>query len=65
MFIFPAALCAAMAVSIEFYNYHRYHEWIRKVAPADVYFGRWEEILNQKKAQKQTTTYGQLQHKLG
>ena len=65
VFTSPAALCAAMAEFIEFHNYRRYHEWIRNVAPADVYFGRWEEIRNQRKEQKQATIQGRSQYSLG
>jgi len=55
VFTSPEALRAAMAEFIEFYNYHRYHEGIGNVTPADVYYGRQEEILKRRKEQKQVT----------
>jgi putative transposase len=44
-----------MAEFIEFYNYRRYHEGIGSVTPADVCFGRREEILKWRKEQKPAT----------
>jgi hypothetical protein len=44
-----------MAEFIESYRYHRYHEGIGNITPADVYFGRREEILKRRKEQKQKT----------
>jgi putative transposase len=55
VFTSPEALRTAVAESIECYNYHRYHEGIGKVTPADVYFGRREETLKRRKEQKQVT----------
>lgn len=51
----PEALKAAMADFIDFYNHRRYHEGLGNVTPADVYFGRRDEILRRREAIKQET----------
>jgi putative transposase len=65
VFTSPEALRAAMAEFIEFYNYHRYHEGSGNVTPADVYYGRREEILQRRKEQKQATLDRRFQYNLG
>ena len=65
VFTSPEALRAAMAEFIEFYNYRRYHEGIDNVTPADVYFGRREEILKRRQEQKQATLDRRFQYNLG
>jgi putative transposase len=45
----------AMAEFINFYNHRRYHEEIGNIPPAEVCYGRREEILNLRKEQKQAT----------
>jgi putative transposase len=55
VFTSPEALRAARAEFIKFYNHQRYHEGIGNVTPADVYYGRREEILRKRKEQKQQT----------
>ena len=60
----PEQLRAAMAEFIEFYNPRRYHEGIGNVTPADVYYGRREEILKRRKEQKQQTLYERFQYNL-
>lgn len=45
------------------YNYNRYHESINNVTPADVYFGRGNDILKEReKIKKQTIQYRRSQH---
>jgi len=65
VFSSPEALRAAMAEFIEFYNYHRYHAGIGNVTPADVSFGRREEILKRRKEQKQETLDRRFPYNLG
>ena len=58
----PAELRAAIAEFIEFYNQRRYHEGIGNVAPADVYYGRREEILKRREEQKRQTLYERFEY---
>jgi transposase InsO family protein len=61
----PEELWRAMAEFIEYYNHRRYHEGIGNVAPADVYYGRREEILRRREEQKQRTIQQRLEYNLG
>jgi hypothetical protein len=61
----PEALERALAEFIEYYNQTRYHEGIGNVAPADVYYGRREEILRRREEQKQLTVEARLRYNLG
>ncbi len=63
-FTSPEALRAALAEFIESNNYHRYHEGIGNVTPADVRFGRREEILKRRKEQRQATIYARIRYNL-
>jgi transposase InsO family protein len=51
----PGALEEAIAAFVEHYNHQRYHESLGNLTPADVYFGRAETILNQRKEIKAKT----------
>jgi RNA-directed DNA polymerase len=65
VFTSPEELRAAMAEFIEFYKHRRYHEGIGNVTPADVYYGRREEILKRRKEQKQETLEHRFQYNVG
>jgi transposase InsO family protein len=58
----PEELRAAIAEFIEFYDQRRYHEGIGNVAPADVYYGRREEILKRREEQKRQTLYERFEY---
>jgi len=45
----------AIAAFIDHYNNRRYHESIGNLTPADVYFGRGETILAERRHIKQKT----------
>ncbi len=61
----PEALKRAMADFIEYYNQRRYHEGIGNVAPADVSYGRREDILRRREEQKELTIQARLRYNLG
>lgn len=49
------ALEQAIANFVCYYNTQRYHESLDNVTPADVYFGRQQQILSQRQLIKQYT----------
>ena len=51
----PGDLEAAIAAFVEHYNYRRYHESLKNLTPADVYFGRGQTILLQREKIKRKT----------
>ncbi len=48
----PGDLVHRLNEFVEYYNNDRYHESLNNLTPADVYFGRDETILNQRKLTK-------------
>jgi putative transposase len=54
-FYFPWELEQAIADFVAYYNHQRYHESLDNVTPADVFFGRQEEVLTQRHIIKQKT----------
>jgi RNA-directed DNA polymerase len=65
----PSQLERAIADFVDYYNYRRYHKALGDVTPADVLYGRKEEILTRRKeVQIQTVNhrrdYNQAQKKL-
>jgi len=54
-YFLPSMLQQAIADFVAYYNYERYHESLDNVTPADVFFGRYEEVLSQREIVKQQT----------
>lgn len=60
-FYFPWELEQAIASFVAYYNYHRYHESLGNVTPADVYFGRAQEVQLRRERIKQQTLIARRQ----
>ncbi len=59
----PSELERAIAEWVEYYNNQRFHESLKNVTPADVYFGREKEILKKRdKLKEQTLALRRQQH---
>ena len=54
-YYFPWELEAALKDFVSYYNNERYHESLSNVTPADVYFGRQYEVLNERSKIKRRT----------
>jgi putative transposase len=51
----PSELEQAIASFVRYYNECRYHEALDNVTPADMYFGRYTQVITQRKRIKQQT----------
>ena len=59
----PSELERAIAEWVEYYNNQRFHESLKNVTPADVYFGRDKEIIKKRnKLKEQTLALRREQH---
>jgi transposase InsO family protein len=54
-YYFPQQLKDRLAEFVDYYNNRRYHEALNNLRPVDVYFGRGEKILKQRKIIKLKT----------
>jgi putative transposase len=53
-----------IASFVDYYNQHRYHESLDNLIPADVFFGRREEVLFRRRQIKQQTLMARRQQYL-
>ena len=51
----PGDLKARIEAFVEHYNHRRYHESLKNLTPADVYFGRGQTILLERERIKRNT----------
>ena len=51
----PGELKAALQKFVDYYNHERYHESLKNLTPADVFYGRGQEILDQREKIKLAT----------
>ena len=51
----PEDLCRSIGEFVQYYNYHRYHESLNNMTPADVYYGRAAIILAERQITKDKT----------
>lgn len=63
-YFYPWELEQAIADFVVYYNTQRYHESLDNVTPADVFFGRHQEVLSKRAIIKQQTLQQRLQQHL-
>ena len=51
-YFLPGDLENRIGEFVEYYNNHRYHESLNNLTPADVFFGRDQQILNKREITK-------------
>jgi putative transposase len=61
-YYFPWELDQAIAAFVTYYNHHRYHEALDNLTPADVFFGRAEEVKSRREEIKQQTLQDRRRH---
>jgi transposase InsO family protein/transposase-like protein len=61
-FEMPSELRESIEKFVEYYNHRRYHEALGNVTPANVYYGRREQILARRKEVKRQTIEVRLKH---
>ena len=54
-YYFPSELQEQLQRFVNYYNHERYHESLDNLTPADVYYGRGQEILEQRENIKLST----------
>jgi transposase InsO family protein/transposase-like protein len=63
-YFLPGALEASIERFVDHYNHHRYHESLKNLTPADVYFGRAQTILlERERIKRRTIESRRLQHR--
>ena len=63
-YFLPGDLKASIEALVTHYNHERYHESLKNVTPADVYFGRDKVILlERERIKRQTFETRRLQHR--
>jgi transposase InsO family protein len=58
----PGDLEQSVGEFVTYYNHQRYHESLSNLTPADVYFGRGQAILQERRRIKEKTIQS-LQHR--
>ena len=54
-YYFPGELKLALKDFVAYYNHERYHESLKNVTPADVYYGRQHQVLSKRGEIKRST----------
>lgn len=47
-YYYPWDLEKAIQQFVDYYNHERYHEALNNLTPADMYYGRYEEIMDRR-----------------
>ncbi len=54
-YYYPWELEQAIRQFVQYYNHERYHESLDNITPADMYFGRYQEIIDRRAVIKHET----------